>query len=126
MEDIEWAVVLQCASALELYRKRHGRLLKDRIVEFLLLDREFPRSVRFCLTGVEDSLHAITGTPVGTFRIPAEQRLGQLRSELSFVRAEEVVAEGLHEYVDALQLKLNLAGDAVMDEFFVQQSVGVA
>lgn len=125
MEEIEWSVVLQCASALELYRKRHGRLLRDRIVAFLLLDREFPRSVHYCLTGVEESLHAVTGTPVGTFRIPAEQRLGQLRSELAFARPEEILAEGLHEYVDALQLKLNLASDAVMDAFFVQQSAGV-
>jgi uncharacterized alpha-E superfamily protein len=125
MEEIEWSVVLQSANALELYRKRHGRLLREKIVDFLLLDREFPRSVNFCLMGAEESLHAITGTPVGTFRIPAEQRLGQLRSELAFARAQEVLAEGLHEYVDALQLKLNLASDAVMDAFFVQQSVGV-
>ncbi|HVE42668.1 MAG TPA: alpha-E domain-containing protein [Planctomycetota bacterium] len=124
MEEIEWSVVLQSASALELYRKRHGRLLREKIVAFLLLERDFPRSVQFCLMGAEDSLHAITGTPIGTFRILAEQRLGQLRSELAFTRAEEVLAEGLHEYVDALQLKLNLASDAVSEAFFVQESVG--
>lgn len=126
MEEIEWSLVLQSASALELYRKRHGCLLRDKIVAFLLLDLEFPRSVQFCLTGAEESIHAITGTPVGTFRIPAEQRLGQLRSELAFARAEEILADGLHEYVDNLQLKLNLASDGVTEAFFVQQSVGVA
>jgi uncharacterized alpha-E superfamily protein len=126
MEEIEWSLVLQSASALELYRKRHGRLLRDKIVTFLLLDREFPRSVQFCLTGAEESLHAITGTPVGTFRILAEQRLGQLRSELAYARAEEILADGLHESMDALQLKLNLASDATTEAFFVQQSVGVA
>jgi uncharacterized alpha-E superfamily protein len=125
MEEIEWSVVLQSANALELYRKRHGRLLREKIVDFLLLDREFPRSVNFCLMGAEESLHAITGTPIGTFRIPAEQRIGQLRSELAFARAQEILAEGLHEYVDALQLKLNLASDAVMDGLFVRQTVDV-
>jgi uncharacterized alpha-E superfamily protein len=125
LEEIEWSLVLQSASALELYRKRHGRLLREQVVSFLLLDREFPRSVQFCLTGAEDSLHAITGTPTGTFRILAEQRLGQLRSELAFARAEEILADGLHEYVDTLQLKLNLASDALTEAFFVQQSVGV-
>jgi uncharacterized alpha-E superfamily protein len=125
MEEIEWSLVLQSASALELYRKRHGRLLREKIVSFLLLDHEFPRSVQFCLTRAEESLHAITGTPVGTFRILAEQRLGQLRSELAFARAEEILADGLHESVDALQLKLNLASDAITEAFFVQQSVGV-
>jgi len=126
MEEIEWSLVLQSASALELYRKRHGRLSRERIVAFLLLDREFPRSVQFCLSGAEESLHAVTGTPTGTFRILAEQRLGQLRSELAYARAEEILAEGLHEYVDVLQLKLNLASDAVSEAFFVPQSVGVS
>src|SRR5204863_424129 len=72
LDDIEWSAVLQSASGLELYRKRHGRLMKERIVEFLLLDREFPRSVHFCLVAAEEALHEITGTAIGTFRIPAE------------------------------------------------------
>lgn len=126
MEEIEWSLVLQSANALELYRKRYGRILKEKIVAFLLLDREFPRSVHFCLSASEESLHAVTGTPIGTFRILAEQRLGQLRSELAFARAEEILADGLHEYVDMLQLKLNLASDAVTEAFFVPQSAGVA
>ena len=125
MEEIEWSVVLQSANSLELYRKRHGRIQREKIVAFLLLDREFPRSVQYCLTGAEESLHAITGTPIGTFRILAEQRLGQLRSELAFARAEEILADGLHEYVDTLQLKLNLTSDAVTEAFFVPQSVEV-
>ncbi len=123
LDDIEWSAVLQSASGLELYRKRHGRLVKERIVEFLLLDREFPRSVHFCLVAAEEALHEITGTAIGTFRIPAEQRLGQLRAELAFARAEEILEQGLHETIDSLQLKLNLAGDAIANAFFVSSPV---
>lgn len=125
-QDNEGAVVLHSASALELYRKRHGHLSWPRIVEFLLLDRGFPRSVHFCLVGAEEALHAISGTPLGTFRTPAEQRLGQLRSELAFARAEQVLAEGLHDALDALQLSLNLASDAVAAEFFAPQTADAA
>ena len=32
-----------------MYRKRHGRIAPTRIVEFLLLDSEFPRAIRYCL-----------------------------------------------------------------------------
>lgn len=126
MEDTEWSAVLQSAHALELYRKRHGRLSRPRIVEFLLLDPEFPRSVHFCLAGAEESLHAISGTPRGTFRNPAEQRLGQLRSELAYVRAEELLAEGLHQFLDGLQFKLNLADDDIASVFFTQTAAGAA
>ena len=48
-EDIQWAAVLRSASAFEMYRKRHGRMHPERIVEFLLLDREFPRAIQCCL-----------------------------------------------------------------------------
>jgi uncharacterized alpha-E superfamily protein len=71
----------------------------------------------------EEALHEITGTAIGTFRIPAEQRLGQLRSELAFARAEEILETGLHETIDALQLKLNLAGDSIAEAFFVSSPV---
>src|SRR5215468_6965085 len=67
-DDIQWAAVLRSASAFEMYRKRHGRISPKHVVEFLLLDREFPRAINFCLLATRDSLHAISGTPAGTFR----------------------------------------------------------
>ena len=72
IDDIQWAAVLRSASAFEMYRKRHGRISPRGVVEFLLLDREFPRAIQFCLLAARDSLHAISGTPLGTFRYPPE------------------------------------------------------
>lgn len=123
-DDIQWSAVLRSASAFEMYRKRHGRIAPDRIVEFLLLDREFPRAVHSCLNIAEESLHATSGTPVGTFRNPAEQRLGQLRSELGYARVEDILEHGLHEFLDGLQVKLNAVGDAIFETFFALRPVG--
>jgi len=50
-DDIQWAAVLRSASAFEMYRKRHGRHFAQGVVEFLMLDREFPRAIQFCLVG---------------------------------------------------------------------------
>ncbi len=126
IDDIQWAAVLRSASALEMYRKRHGRMAPDRVAEFLLLDREFPRAVHYCLIKGEESLHAVTDTPLGTFRNPAEQRLGQLRSELGYARVEEILSVGLHEFLDALQVKLNSVGDAIFETFFAMRPIGGA
>ncbi|MGH7966309.1 MAG: alpha-E domain-containing protein [Candidatus Binatia bacterium] len=125
-DDIQWAAVLRSTSAFEMYRKRHHHIVPDRIVDFLLLDREFPRSIHYCLLKADESLHAISGTPVGTFRNPAEQHLGQLRAELTYTQVQEVIAEGLHEFLDALQSKLNLVGDAIYATFFALQPIGGA
>jgi uncharacterized alpha-E superfamily protein len=123
-DDIQWSAVLRSASAFEMYRKRHGRIAPDRIVDFLLLDLEFPRAVHSCLVKAEESLHAISGTPVGTFRNSAEQRLGQLRSELGYTRVDDILADGLHEFLDGLQVKLNAVGDAIYETFFALRPAG--
>jgi uncharacterized alpha-E superfamily protein len=117
-DDIQWAALLRSASAFEMYRKRHGRVSPRGVVDFLLLDREFPRAVQFCLLAARDSLHAISGTPLGTFRHPPEKLLGQLCSDLSFTSVDEIIKAGLHEYVDQLQTRLNQVGQGIFETFF--------
>lgn len=117
-DDIQWAAVLRSASAFEMYRKRHGRISPQGVVEFLILDREFPRAIQFCLVAARDSLHAISGTPLGTFRYPPERLLGQLCSDLSYASLEEIISQGLHEYLDDLQTKVNAVGAGIYETFF--------
>ena len=117
-DDIQWAAVLRSASAFEMYRKRHGRISPRGVVEFLLLDREFPRAIHFSLLAARDSLHKISGTPLGTFRHPAEKLLGQLCSDLSYALVDEIVNSGLHEYLDDLQTRMNQVGANVHETFF--------
>ena len=116
-DDIQWAAVLRSASALEMYRKRHGRISPKGVVEFLLLDREFPRAVHFSLLAARDSLHAISGTPPGTFRYAPEKLLGQLCSDLSFTSVDEIVNAGLHEYLDDLQTRMNQVAAGIHETF---------
>jgi uncharacterized alpha-E superfamily protein len=93
------------------------------VVEFLMLDRKFPRSVRYCLTKAERSLHAITQAAVGTWTNGAERELGKLMSELSYAETTEMLARGLHEYIDDLQQRLNYVGQSVHDTFFAMRPI---
>jgi uncharacterized alpha-E superfamily protein len=88
------------------------------IAEFLLLDGEFPRAVRYCLNSARDSLHAISGTPVGSNRKPAEKLLGQICSDLAHANVEDIIKGGLHQYVDALQTNMNRASAGIYERFF--------
>ena len=124
-DDIQWAAVLRSASAFEMYRKRYGRILPAKIVEFLLLDREFPRAVHCCLTASRESAHAISGTPAGIFRNPVEQLLGELCSELAYGQVEDIISGGLHEYLDRLQTKMNLVGTGIHETFFARRAVPI-
>ena len=117
-DDIQWAAVLRSASAFEMYRKRYGRIAPERIVEFLLLDTEFPRAIQYCLAQARESVHAISGTPAGVFRYPVERLFGELCSELAYARVETVITAGLHEYLDRLQTKMNQVGNGISETFF--------
>jgi len=126
IDEVQWAAVLRSASAFEMYRKRHGRIAPGDIVQFLLLDDEFPRAVRFCLDAARESLHAITGTPHGGFRNSSEKLLGQLCSDLAYTQVEEVINRGLHEYLDDLQTRMNRAGSGIHETFFAMRAPGGA
>lgn len=122
-DDIQWGALLHSASAFEMYRRTHGLISPNNVVAFLLLDREFPRSVLYCLSKAEESLHAISGTPLETFSNSAEQGLGQLRSEFAYAQVDQVLHSGLHEFLDAFQTKLNDVGDDIYKTFFALRPV---
>ena len=118
VDDVQWAAVLRSASAFEMYHKRHGRISPTRIVEFLLLDEDFPRAIHHSVRSARESMHAITGTPTGMFRSPAEQLLGLLCSEMAYAHVDDIIAGGLHEYLDALQTKMNQISSHIYETFF--------
>jgi uncharacterized alpha-E superfamily protein len=118
LDTIQWSALLESASALEMYRKRYGRITPTNVAEFLMLDREFPRAMHFCLLKAEESLLAITGSLHGTFRTPAEQQIGRLRSELDYAHIDEIIRDGLHEFIDGFQTQLNQVGEAISETFF--------
>jgi uncharacterized alpha-E superfamily protein len=123
-DDAQWSALLKSVSGFEMYRKKYGRIAPDRIVEFLLLDGEFPRAVRYSIGRADQALHAITGTPRGGFSCASEQRIGLLRSELDFARVEAILEGGLHEFFDALQTKMNTIDECIGNDFFAQRPEG--
>ena len=118
VDEMQWSILLRSASAFEMYRKRYGRIEPHDVVEFLLLDKEFPRAIFFCVDLAEEFLRAISGVEPGRFSNPAEQRLGLLRSELAYGQAYDILAAGLHQFLDGLQTKLNAVGSAINDTYF--------
>lgn len=120
-DDIQWTAVLKSASAFEMYRKIYHKISPDKIVEFLLSNREFPRSIHHCLIRADESLHNITGTPKGMFSNKAEQALGALQSELAYSSVDDIIEMGLHEFLDGLQIKLNKIDDKIFENFFSLQ-----
>lgn len=118
LDVVRWSALLQSASALTMYRRVHGRITPERVAEFLLLDRSFPRAMRFCLMKAQESVSSITGSRPGTFSCTTEKLTDRLRSEMDYTAIEDVVQLGTHEYIDQFQHRLNEIGEALRKDFF--------
>src|SRR6202790_581594 len=123
-DDIQWAAVLRSCSAVEMFRKRRGRVSPDRAGKFLLLDGEFPRAGQWCLLAARESVLAVSGTPGGIFRNPVEQLLGELCSELAYIQVDDLISAGLHEYLDQLQTRMNRVSNGIRETFFATRAPG--
>jgi uncharacterized alpha-E superfamily protein len=124
LDDLQWSAVLRSVSGLDTYRQRFHEMAPKRIVEFVVLDRTFPRSIQFCLINADNSLHEISGTAAGTHRNAAEERLGRLRAELAYATVDSIVDNGLHEFIDNLQTELNAVGGAIYETFIATPTSG--
>jgi len=122
-DDLHWSAVLKSVSGFEMYRKKYGRIVPRNIVELLLMDREFPRAIRFCLIRANESLHAITGTSLASYEALSEQLMKSLTDELNMATVDLIIRGGLHEYLDRLQTKMNAVGDGLLQDFFVWRPI---
>ena len=118
LDTIQWAALLKSASALEMYRKRHGRITPTQVAEFLILDRDFPRAMHFCLLQAEESLLAITGSQPGTFaRRPSSAWAGCGRNSTTPTSTRSSTAACTNSST-ASRRKLNRVGEAISETFF--------
>ncbi len=120
-DTLEWSAVLRSCSAWDAFKSIYGAEVHPRnVAEFLLLNEDFPRSIRFCVERLNDSLRRISGVSDRRFSNDAEKLCGRLAAELQFVTIEEVFEAGLHDYIDQVQLKLNNIGEALFNAYIVQ------
>ena len=99
---MQWAAVLRSASALEAYRMRFGNSIRlNNVVDILLLDSAFPRSARYSVDSLADSLRRIASKAGAPQSIP--QAVEELQKELITETASEAIAGGLHEFILHIQ-----------------------
>jgi uncharacterized alpha-E superfamily protein len=118
LDQIQWMALLKSASAYEMYRKCQHRIIPASVAEFLILNRQFPRSIHFCLWQAERCLHQITNTPTGTWSNQAERVLGKICAQLGYLTIEDVMETGLHEFLDQMQISINQIGNEITATFF--------
>ena len=115
-----WVTVLRSAGAHDTYlRTYRGALDANRVVEFMLLDRLFPRSVYYSLKLAEHILDELMHRPHSRVGATAEavRLLGRARSELEFI-GPGVLLDSLAKRLASIQTTCREAGEAVALQYF--------
>ncbi len=119
LDELQWITLLRSVGAYQMYRQSMQQAIKPRsVARFLLLDPIFPRSVRFCLQGISDTLQQIQTQPVQGPPDDLDCLRGQLLARWSYVRIDSLIESGLHEAIDQLQRDLNRLHVLIQHRYF--------
>ncbi|HMB94603.1 MAG TPA: alpha-E domain-containing protein, partial [Tepidisphaeraceae bacterium] len=94
--NIHWSAVLRSCGSIEAYRRTHlGELDLAHIAQFLILQEDFPRSVRYCVKQAHEAIASIRAAvrPRGAVD-PAERILGRLDAQLEYAEPVYLLASG--------------------------------
>ena len=115
---LQWSAILRSCSSHDAYRKFYvAQVEPDKVVEFLILNEFFPRSIRFSAQELNTALRSISGCKDEHFTNLAEKLAGRLVAELNYSALEDIKTVGMHQYMDELQVKLNTIGEAIFQTY---------
>lgn len=118
LDMVQWASVLRSCSGFEAFRKsRRGQLNLERVLDFLVRDPMFPRSIAFSIRHARNALSHITEGIEHHQKNPADDLLAQTEAELRKTVMSDMIVHGLHEYLDLVQLRVSEIHAAVQTTF---------
>ncbi|MFO1424534.1 MAG: alpha-E domain-containing protein [Candidatus Competibacteraceae bacterium] len=112
-ESIQWMSVLKSLSAYQVYRQQvRVRVNGPDVLKFLLQDEYFPRAVAFCLRQLDICLRKLPRHEA------ALAALAALRQTLNAATVPELAREGLHDFIDEVQIGLGELHDQIAAAYF--------
>ena len=121
LRNIQWMAVLRMCCSIESFRRQvAGDLEPLKVAGFLILEDNFPRSIRF---NVERALAAINGIRHATMPgsiDPAEKILGRLAATLTYANPNEIASQGVEDYLHKVLLESRAASTAVQQTYFLK------
>jgi len=115
----EWGALLRSVSAFEVYRKVYRDVITpDRVAELLILHKDMPRSLHFCMNSVIKNLDLIANRQSGE----TTRQAGLLHAQLHYGRIEDILEQGLHEWLTDFMDRIYMLGDGISKDFLVPMS----
>jgi len=120
---LEQVGLLRCCTAFEAYCQVYtADISPDRILEFLLLNKDFPHAIRYCVDG---SLNALECIQRGIARRPSEElraAIGRLHAMLGFTTVGEILDGGASGFLHRIREQCMTIHE-ILYRFYVQYSI---
>jgi uncharacterized alpha-E superfamily protein len=111
-----WAAILRSVSAFEIYRKVYRDVITPaRVAELLMLRPDMPRSLLGCLEEVVANLKQVANDNSAR----TERFAGRLHAQLKFANIDDILEQGLHDYLERFLADINELGNRVSRDFLL-------
>ena len=121
---LQLIALLRSCSAFEPFRRAPGLSLEtNRVVEYLLLSRAFPRAVLFCVNACLQSVGRLGDAGPGLVSEQSrpdhpQRSLGRLSADLEYLDINDVLGERMDAYLNQLLARLNGSSADVARTYF--------
>ena len=125
-EYLDWMGLLRSATAFEAYCKVYtADLTPERILEELLLEEDFPHSLRISIDGLQHALDAIQRESGKTRADPVRRLAGRLQGSLSYSGVEEILEGDIVAYLRTIQIQCREIHNTIY-ELYIDYSIQAA
>jgi len=112
----KYTALLASVSAFEIYRKVYrDRIMPARVAELLILRPDMPRSLHRCVNELVTHLAAVSNDQSAE----TERRTGALQARLRYGRIDQILDQGLHDFLDGFLLRIRDIGRRIAHDFLI-------
>jgi uncharacterized alpha-E superfamily protein len=114
---LDWVALLKSCTAFEAYCKVYtADIQAEKIAEFLLLNGDTPRSVRFAVDAVQRALQVVARTTSSRAAGRVERLAGRLRANLDYGQVDEILLD-FHAYLEQIQRQCGQIHSAIYNAY---------
>jgi uncharacterized alpha-E superfamily protein len=117
---LSWVGLLRSCASFETYCKVYSAaFIRPRsIAEFLLLNEESPRSIRFAAAQIQSALRSIAEATYSRHATRVERLAGRLRSGLDYDQVEDVI-DDMHAYLENIRRQCAQIHNAIYQVYII-------
>lgn len=112
----QWQALLRSVSGYEAYRRLYrARIAPEKVVNLILFDPRFPRSLRFCISHVRDGLRGIGAHTDGQRSLFA--LVANFLEELQEGHGSQVLEEGLQSHIEYIEQRCSQIHQKLIESY---------